>query len=187
MLVGSGGVIALVVGAWAVLWALVRSPGRAPAPVVAAFLAAILGFAMLTAQSEIGLGLVEWQRVAADERAAVAADTLSAAWRPLAAAVLAGLAFGLALLASRTPGAPTGERSPHRAERIAVGAMAGLALLDLGVWIALRSLFTTAVSGREGWNVSVPRIGALTAVGALAAVALLGLAALVGLRRWRRP
>lgn len=186
MLVGSGGVIALVVGAWAVLWALVRSPGptwRTRYPVVAAFLAAMLGFAMLTAQSEIGLGLIDWARGAPEDRAAVVADTLSTAWRPLAAVVLGALAFGATLFATRKPSSPFDDHPPHLVEKLAVGVMAGLALLDIGLWLALRSLFATAVAGREGWLASVPQIQLLTAVGALAAVGLVALAAFVG--GWR--
>lgn len=190
MLVGSGGVVALVVGAWSVLWAIRGVPGlgwRTWYPVVVAFVAAIWGFAMLTAQSEIGLGILQWARYAADDRPGVVVETLSVTWRPLYAAGIAIVAFGIAIVASRRPISPLDERTPHWIERVAVVAMVGFAVLDTVVWVALQRAFEAATGSRELWLASGPRIQGLTFVGATASFLLLGLAGVVGaVRQLRR-
>jgi hypothetical protein len=186
MLVGSGGVVALVLGAWAVLWALVSVPGTSwhrTWPVIAAFCTAILAFAMLTAQAEIGLGLVQWAKSAPDGRAAVASDTLSTTWRPLAAAIVADLSFALAILGSRTREPARDEPPAHRLERVAGAAMIGLALLDVIVWVSLQRAFSTAVSGDAPFLSGVPPIRWLSILGVVASLGILVLASAVGLRR----
>lgn len=186
MLIGSGGVVALVVGAWAVLWALVSVPGttwRDNWTVIAAFCAAILGFAMLTAQAEIGLGLVQWAKSAPGARGAVATDTLSTTWRPLAAALVADTSFAIAIFASRTREPSREVRAPHRLERFAGVAMGGLALVDVIVWVSMQRAFGTAVSGDAPFLDGVPAIRWLSLLGASASIGLLVLSGAVGIGR----
>jgi hypothetical protein len=190
MLVGPGGVVALVVGAWSVMWAVRRVPGRSGwviYPAIAAFVAVILGFAMLTAQSEVMLGLVQWHRSDAEERPAVVAETLSVTWRPLFAAAISVTALAVAVVLSRQQPARVDEQRPHLAERVAVAVMVGLALVDFGVWIAMRRAFVRLTDGGEMLLVAVPRGQLLTLIGATTSLLLIGVAVGVGVWRvWRR-
>jgi hypothetical protein len=186
MLIGSGGVVALVVGAWAALWAVRRVPGRSWRtwyPTVVAFLAGIFAFAMLTGQSQVGMGLGQWARASAAERPEVVAITLFDTWRPLLAGLVAILPLAVAILAVRTPVSPFDERPPHWLERLAVAGMIGLMLFDGAVWLVLRRAFVTATAGREMYLVAASRIQFFTLLGAVATVALMLLAVSLGL--WR--
>ncbi|MEQ1507441.1 MAG: hypothetical protein ABMB14_34750 [Myxococcota bacterium] len=192
MVVGSGGVVALVLGAWSVLWAIRSVPGRPVRswyPAAAAFGLAMFAFAMLTAQSEAAIGLVAWARADAAERADVVAEALGNTVRPL-------VAFGIALVATITAAAATARVSPpteparpvHALERAALAAAASLAVIDLGVWVALRSALSAGTGGEESLGSVIPRIQVLTVVGAVAAIGTIAIAAgLGGLRILRDP
>src|SRR6476619_1000866 len=122
MLFGPGGIVALVLGGWSVLWALWSVPGRPwPrwAPTAILFAGSMLGFALITACSETALGLVEWFRSDPEAREAALAEAVGLPCRPMIAAAIGMSAFGLALLwANREPPA---RDAPSEPDAISVG------------------------------------------------------------------
>jgi hypothetical protein len=190
MLVGSGGVVALVLGAWAVLWAVAAVPGsswRSWYPVILAFGGAMLAFAMLTAQSELVLGLADWAQASRKDRDELAASLISAAWRPLWAVVAAlGATVLAAVLASRNTPATDIERRPHWLERLLGLGIVLLALYEAFVWGALLRAFERASSGQEALPIAAPKLQFLTLLGTMGCVGLVGLASLIALVRMIR-
>jgi hypothetical protein len=190
MLVGSGGVVALVLGAWAVLWAVAAVPGaswRSWYPVVMAFGGAMLAFAMLTAQSELVLGLADWAQASRKSRDEVATALVSTAWRPLWAV---GMALGATVLAAVLAGrsVPVSEvlRRPHWLERLISLGIVLLAVYEGTVWVALLRAFERAVSGEETLPLAAPKLQFLTLLGTAGCMGLLGMAGIIGLVRMIR-
>jgi hypothetical protein len=184
MLVGSGGVVALVLGAWSVMWAVRATPGRELRewyPIAAAFVGAMFAFALLTAQSEVVTGLIGYFRAEPEERPDEAAAALSYSVRPLFAAVLGTVALVVAVLASRGKVSPT-PRPARWPAAVAVGAM-GLAtaagMLDL---VLMRRGLDRITSGEEPLTAVLPRLHVQATLGALFAIGTLGIAAWIGVR-----
>jgi hypothetical protein len=192
MLVGSGGVVALVLGAWSVLWIVRICPERGPGewwPTAAAFVAAMFAFALLSGQTEVVEGSVDWSQAAPTERADVAALAMSYSLRPLLGAILGTLSLVIAaLVASRQPAPPT-RPEPLRPGRGSVAALIGLAvltafgLLDLAL---MRHAFERVAAGDEALVQMVPRLQLETTLGAIAGLVTLFVAApMAAIGAWR--
>ena len=169
MLFGPGGIAALVLGGWAVLWALWAVPGRPwPrwAPTAVMFVGAMLGFAMLTACAETVLGLVEWFRTEPELREAVLAETLGIPLRPIAAAALGIVALAVALLvATREPPPRDAVAEP---DAISVGVAVVIACLSATGFLALLTLrwsIGAAELGLEDALAAMPTIRVATGIG----------------------
>lgn len=180
MLVGSGGVVALVLGAWSVLWAVVGVQDRhwrSYYPVLAAFFALFVAFSMLTAQSEIVLGLVDYVRADRDDRAEVSAYALSLSMRPLFAAFISTCALSIAVaLSSRGGVPPILPEIPRMSERILAWSVPVLSIGELCVWGALRYVFSEAVAGSEPLAAAATTLESLALIGALLSFLLIAAA-----------
>lgn len=191
MLVGSGGVIALVLGAWAVLWALAAVPGahwRSFYPALAAFVAAIFAAAMVSAQSEIVLGTIDWARAAPDERKELVTYTMSLSWRPLAgAAVALAVAAAVVAVVARLEGATDAPNAPrHWSEHLLAWSVPPLMVADGIVWIALRQAFDRAVSAKESLPAAASQMELLSLIGTVDSGLLVFVAVLIGIIRMFR-
>jgi hypothetical protein len=192
MLVGPGGVIALVIGAWAGMWAVRAVPGRRFAvwyPALVAFVGAMLAFALLTAEAEAAIQLARWAQTPPAEQSTQ--EALSMMARPLvgAAVGLLLLLSGIAIAWSDTE--PVGvhvELGPHMFERGAVVAIVLLLAVDVWMWVSLRQILGEVTRGQEDVMVAAAAMRWRIGVGAATSIAVLALAAGVGLlRQSRRP
>lgn len=190
--------LALLIGAWAAMWAVraghARASGAASTP-VAAFLAAMLAVAMLTAQAEAPLGVSRWVGAAPAERAAVAAEALSIVVRPLIAAgvgallLVAGLGIGANLGQHPAPAPTAPGRWSTWLDRGVVGAIVAAGLVDLWLWFVLRRGLAAVTAGTERFSAGLPRMQLQVALGAATNAVLLALAlgvAAGALRGWLR-
>lgn len=194
MLVGPGGVIALVIGAWAAMWAVRAVPGRPLAvwyPAMVAFVGGMLAFALLTAEAEAALQLARWAEAPRREQPELAREALSMVARPLVGAALGLLVFlgGLAIAWSeREPVGTHVELRPHRFEQVAVVLIVLLLIVDTWLWVSLRQHLAAATSGRENLTAAALAMRWRIAVGTAASLGVLALASAVGLlRQSRRP
>lgn len=155
-------------------------PFRAWGATAIAFVAAMLGFSLLTAQAEATLGVVRWLQADAADRGAVGAQAVSVVVRPLVAwgigtAVLLG---GIALGGPNPAGAAGAPRVGWRrwVERLALGGMAVGALLGVWVWWALRRQLVAALGAQttELAVTGLPKMQVQVAIGAVASLVLVG-------------
>ncbi len=192
MLVGSGGVVALVIGAWSVIWALRTLPsrtGRGWWPIACAFVAAMLGMSLIAAFEEPLLGFTGVIRGGHEERLAALEEVRSLWFRPLLAAVIGALALGAALFAgARLDKEPSARPMPEPdlAEKAGVALAGALAAAGL----ATLALFASTVGSVEPTIASVidhaAQLQLLTRIGVALGSALVFLAALIGAWRVRR-
>jgi len=169
--------LAVVVGAWGVLWAIRFAPGRscgALFPGLVAFSALLVAFPLLTAASEGVLGFAIAGHAEPAARDALRAETLGVVIRPLAATVFALGAFVVATLLSRLRAAPraddVGFRPLDLLAAFVVLVATTVGLVDL---LLLRGTLGRAASGAALWS----RVEMLAWVAAGCAAVLIGVAA----------
>lgn len=184
MLVGPGGVLAAVVGAWGVLWAIRVAPGRscgALLPGLVAFTALLVAFPLLTAAGEGVLGFAIAAHAEPAERDALRAETLGLVIRPLAATVFMLGMFVVATLLSRLRAEPrkddVGFRPLDVVAAVTVLIVSAVGLVDL---LLLRGTLGRATASGVAL---LPRAELLAWVGTGCAAVLLGVAAGLGLVR----
>ncbi|HHO51102.1 MAG TPA: hypothetical protein ENK18_09595 [Deltaproteobacteria bacterium] len=186
MLLGSGGVIALVIGAWGVLWAIRTTPGRHPRtwyPQLVALAGLALGAALLSSHTTLALGIASWSEASPSARASAEALALSRSLRPLLGMLLALGAMGAAItLSSSLPSdVPSPPRSPGRAGAIlsgGVGLVGGLGGLTYGL---LRATASAAMESPQAAGDLAPRLQGIVTAGIGASVLLSLLAAGLGI------
>jgi hypothetical protein len=187
MLFGPGGIAALVLGGWSVIWALWVVPGRPwPrwAPVAVMFVGAMIGVALLTACAETALGLVEWLRAAPGRRPDVLAETVALPCRPILGTGLGVTALGVAL-AVATREAPPAD-APADPDAFSVGVAVVVACLSatgLLALLLLRTWIGAADAGVEQALAALPRVRFATGVGLVTAYGALSAAAAGALRQ----
>ncbi len=177
MLVGPGGVFAIVVGAWGVLWAIRIAPGRscgALLPGLVAFTALLVALPLLTAASEGVLGFAIAAHAEPGARDGLRVETLGVVIRPLAATVFALGAFIVATLLSRLRSEPRANDVGFRAFDL-LAAFVVLAATAVGV---LDLLLLRGTLARVGSGVALlQRAEMLAWVAAGCAAVLLAVAA----------
>ncbi|MCB9684922.1 MAG: hypothetical protein H6738_15610 [Alphaproteobacteria bacterium] len=199
MLVGSGGVVALVLGAWSMVWALrvlPRTTSRGWWPLAVAWVAAMLGFALMSSFEETLLGLFDVLHAVPDERVS-ALDAVRGWWlRPLAGATIASLMFGCAVVVAGTPSVEPVDadhvREPLPADRLELALVAVAVLLALGALTVL-AMFAQELGTLEATLSSLvnhgPSLESTTQVGIVVSSALIlvatSLAGWRGFRSWR--
>lgn len=182
MLLGSGGVIALVVGAWGVLWAIRATPGRPPAawaPQLVALAGLAAGAALLSAHTTLALGVQAFDQAQPSAQATAAAVALSRSLRPLIGALLGLCAIGATIAATRSlqPPAPQ-PPAPSRAQQLLSGAVVVACGLGGVTYALLRATAASAMADPAATASAAARLGALTAAG-VGASALVGILALI--------
>lgn len=199
MLVGSGGVVALVLGAWSTIWALrilPRTSSRGWWPVAVAWITTMVGFALISSFEETLLGLFDVVHADPEERVATL-DAVRGWWlRPLGAAAIGALllAGGVVLGGSTSaePVDPDRIREPLAADRIEMASVAVAALL-LVVDLGLLAVFAQELGTLEATLVSLmshaPSLEATTRYGIVTSSVLVGVGTSIGawrgLRAWR--
>ncbi|MCA9494497.1 MAG: hypothetical protein KC621_31435 [Myxococcales bacterium] len=199
MLVGSGGVVALVLGAWSVIWALrvlPRTTARGWWPLAVGWIAAMLGFGLISSFEETLLGLFDVLHADPGERVA-ALDSVRGWWmRPLAASLIGSLLLGAGVVIGGSPSVepvdPENVREPLPADRVEQALAAVAALVALGA-LALLATFAQELGSLEATLTSLvshaPTLESTTQIGIGLSCTLIVLALLLagwrGQRTWR--
>jgi hypothetical protein len=179
--------LAIVIGAWAVLWAIRIAPGRswgALLPGLVAFTALLVAFPLLTAASEGVLGFAIAAHAEPAARDGLRAETLGVVIRPLAATVFALGALIVATLLSRLRAEPrandVGLRPLDVLAALVVLAATAVGLVDL---LLLRGTLGRSAGGAA----LLPRAETLAWVATACAAVLIGVAAGLGIVRGLGP
>jgi hypothetical protein len=178
MVLGSGGVVAGVVGAWAVLWALRRVPERpwqVWAPTAAVFAVLLIVLPAWSVFTTAALGVAEWTADRTDM--APLLDLQRTVLRPLRGSALGLAAGGIALLVARRRAPATSTADLHSAETLGLGLLGSLSVAVLAVTVQVaRGVSSLATDpSAAGGVLSASRLGLLLAAVTLAAAMALGL------------
>ena len=186
MLLGSGGVIALVIGFWAALWAARNTPGRDWRqwyPEAAALLGGAWGASILSAHTVLARGVVTWARAPEAAQATVLEIALSQSARPFLGAVVATVLVATTIVAAgrNAPSRPARPNAPSLDRGLSI-AIAVITVVGCIGWVALRGLVQSATVDLDTALQNAVELRALVRFGVLCTVALWALAVAIGIR-----